>query len=468
MAFLRVFRGFVGRLRQDWRADRHACLAALLLVLTGIVEVAFYVNFPQPTLTPDTPAYLRVVDTILTRPYLTVNIWRLPGYPLFVSFVYLFAGRGNLEAVSIVQGVLFALATLECYILAVLLFKRAWIAFIIALLIGTNVIFIGYVKPIMSEGLALWALVTLALALVWFIRTTRARAFWWMMACLLLLILTRPEWVYLPALLFAYLLLVVWRREGFRFWLRRLLVGLALVYVVVLAYMSVNNWTNRYFVLTAVANYNLLGKVLQYNMQDEAPAQYAAVSQQVDAVIAQVDRDPYHILPYLPSLERNAAAPAGAFAQSIILHHPFEFVVKSVPLIFSSLTYYVPGADSHMTAPLAWLTSLDQWLYAWNILFPVCAALWLGLLCWRRARKQRLVLEMGILTLLGLYGLVVTTMGGYTFPDYVRFHIVFDPLLTVIIFGSLFLGAAHAARWLAGRFGKSRSIEVAPATEAGD
>src|SRR5437588_3169277 len=417
MSFLRLFRGYTGWLCQDWRVDKYACFGALLVVLTGIVEIAYYLNYPVPVINADTPAYLHVVERILTHPYLLVDTWRLPGYPLFVVLVYALAGRGNLVAVSMAQAILFALATLECYIIAVLLFKRAWIAFIIGLLIGTNVILISYTQPIMPEGMALWELATLTLTLLWLIRSMRVCAFWCMVACLILLFLTRPEWVYLPVPLIIYLLLVVRHRGVFRHWLRRSLVALALIYTIVLTYVGINGLINHYFGLTAVVNFNLMGKVLQYNMQDEAPAQDATLSRQLDVVIAHVDKDPYHVLRYLPSLARDNAVPAGQFAQTIILHHPVEFIVKSVPLVFSSLTaYYDQSPDSHLAAlwaPLAWLKSEDQLLYGWNILFPVCATIWLGLLCGRRIGKHHIVLEMGVIVLLSTYGLIITTVGGY-------------------------------------------------------
>ena len=456
MPFLPLFHGYAAWLRQDWHADKYACFGALLVVLTGIVEIAYYLTYPVPEIYADTPAYLHVVDRILTHPYLLVDTWRLPCYPLFVVLVYAFAGRGNLVAVGIAQAILFALATLECYLIAALIFKRAWVAFIIGLLIGTNVILISYIKPMMSEGMALWELTTLTLTLLWFIRTMRVCAFRCMVACLILLFLTRPEWVYLPVPLFVYLLLVVRRRGVLGHWLRRSLIALALIYTIVLTYVGINGLINQYFGLTAVANFNLLGKVLQYNMQDEASMQDATLSHQLDVVIAHVGKDPYHVLLYVPSLARDNEAPAGQFAQTIILHHPVEFIVKSVPLIFSSLTaYYDQSTESHLTvlsAPLAWLKAQDQLLYGWNILFPVCATIWLGLLCWRRVGKHHIVLEMGVIVLLALYGLIITTVGGYRLDDDMRLHIVFDPLLTLTIYGSLFMGAYLVVRWLARRF----------------
>jgi hypothetical protein len=48
---------------------------------------------------------------------------------------------------------------------------------------------------------------------------------------------------------------------------------------------------------------------------------------------------------------------------------------------------------------------------------------------------------MGAVVLLAFYGLVITVLGGYRLDDYMRVHIVFDPLLIFVVWGSIFLGA---------------------------
>jgi hypothetical protein len=47
---------------------------------------------------------------------------------------------------------------------------------------------------------------------------------------------------------------------------------------------------------------------------------------------------------------------------------------------------------------------------------------------------------MGAVVLLVFYALVITILGGYRLDDYMRVHIVFDPLLIFVVWGSLFLG----------------------------
>ena len=154
--------------------------------------------------------------------------------------------------------------------------------------------------------------------------------------------------------------------------------------------------------------------------------------------------DPYPILAHQPPLSANYAALAGAYSDSIIKHHLGEFLLKSVPVFFSSLTVYHDGSRvvpaGPFGPPLDWLQSEFRTLYQWNICFPACALIWFLLLCWRRTRYLYLVQEMGAIVLISLYGLTSTTLGAYRAYDYMRIHTTFDPLLTLVIGGTLLAG----------------------------
>ncbi len=434
----------------DWRTRKYLFFAVLLLLLTLIPTLSYYLNYPRPELNPDTPAYLSVVEHIQARPYLLVDTWRLPGYPLEIVLTYALLGKHNLMAVSIVQAVLFVLATMEIYILSILLFRRAWLAFLIGLLIGTNLVLLSYVKQIMSEGLALWLVTTVVLVVIYFIRTMRVRTFWLIVICLLPLIFTRPEWIYLPVPLFGYLLLVAQRRGRGRHLFRHMLLALTFMYAIVGGYIVLNTIVNHYPGLTAIENFNLMGKVLQYNMQNEVSPELVPISQQLDSCVRHIDRDPYHVLPCIPSLSRDNALPAGNFSRTIIIHHPVEFLLKSVPILFTSLTSYYDSSRASISGPLdkplGVLKSIHRTLYSLNACFPLCVIVWFFLFCWQKTRSQLLVLEMGAIVFVALYALIITTVGGYRFDDYMRVHIVFDPLLIVIIWGSFLFAILHVIR----------------------
>lgn len=418
-------------------------LCVLLVLLTTLVVVCFYLNRPNSEPLADTWSYLYVVDRIQNHGQL-VNFWRLPGYPLLIVLIYAVMGQGNFAAISGVQAVLYILATVEIYFLAMLLLRRAWIAFLIALLVGTNISLLSFVKPIMSEPLALWLLTSLALAVAIFITTLHIRALWLVTICTLLLFLIRPEWIYLPVLLFAYLLLIaIWRGVARRL-LPHIVLSVLLLYAVLGGYIAINATQNNFVGVTWIENINELGKVLQYDMQNEASPQYAAISRTLDSYTTHGIRDPYLILEHEPSFSRNDAALSGAFARSVIERHPVVFLRKSVRVFFSSLIAFDKESQVVPDHPfgrlLARLQFEFQALYKWNRFLLPCAAIWLLLLCWKRARDRQTIQVMGGMILLSLYGAIITVLGAYRNYDYMRIHTVFEPLVILIIWGTFLVG----------------------------
>jgi len=431
-------RSIARALNRDWHTHKYAFFAALLVLFTTIVVLAYYLNHPQPELKGDTQSYLDLAQQIQTKGQL-IDPNRVPGFPLLIVLVFALTGQGNLIAVSVAHALLFILATLEIYVLAALILRWGWAALLIGLLVGANVMLLMFIKPIVSETLSLWLLVSLALAAVLFVYRLQARYIWLVTGFTLALFFTRVEWIYVPVPLFAYLLLAAARLGSARRMLIHILGSVLLLYAFLGCYIYINATQNHFTGVTDTSNINSWGKVVQYNMQDEAPPQYEAVMQIADRYLAQGVTDPRYMLDHEPSLERNYYALAGAYAQSIIQDHPTEFLTKSGPLALSSLTYVwydesqVDPAGPFST-PLLWLQSVFQGLYECNRFFPVCALLWFLLLCLPRTARLRAVQAMGLVVLLVLYGLILTTVGG--FEDYMRLHIPFSPLLIFVVWGS--------------------------------
>jgi hypothetical protein len=416
----------------------------MLLCLTSLVVLIYYLNYPYPETNTDTSGYLAVVTQLQTYGN-PVNIFRLPAYPLLIVIVYFFAGQDNAMAVSIVQGILFVLTTLEFFLLVALLTHRSWPAFLFGLLVGTNLILLSYSKPIMTEGPSLWLLTTIMLLIAAYLYTSRLSFFWASTCFLLLLLFTRPEWEFLPILLCLYLLILL-KKPAMRRILPHLFAALLLIYLPIAAYILTNTLAGGFPGLTTVANMNIIGKVLQYHMQDEATVEDQPISRIFDKYTSHGERSPYYILGHEPQLSKNNGQQPTDFARKIILAHPLEFLVKSVPCFFSSLTYYIPVAVQQKRLPgpfdgfINTLLSVQQWLYACNVLYPFCTIAWLILFCSRSARAQPAAQVMAWLSLATLYALTITTLGGYFDQDYMRVHIVFDPLLSLIIWGTLFYG----------------------------
>ena len=83
------------------------------------------------------------------------------------------------------------------------------------------------------------------------------------------------------------------------------------------------------------------------------------------------------------------------------------------------------------------LLAIDRVLYAGNALFPYCALICLSLLFWPRMRKLVHVQMMGLIVCTVLFALILTTLGGYFLSDDMRVHIVFDPLISLCVWGTV-------------------------------
>src|SRR5207237_567596 len=108
----------------------------------------------------------------------------------------------------------------------------------------------------------------------------------------------------------------------------------------------------------------------------------------------------------------------------------------TIPLSSLPSPYHLRSGHSRPSRGMT--ESVFVTLYDWNRFFPVCAALWLFLLCWRRTAHLLAIQAMGMIALLVLYGLVLSAVGGI--QDYTRLQVPFRPLLILIICGSLLLG----------------------------
>ena len=428
-------------LQEDWRSARYFPFLAALLLIAATSMTLFYFNQPGATVGPDTHSYIRVAQDILAHGRV-VDPQRLPVYPLYLAVIFRLFGDGNLNAAAAGQGVLFVLATLELYALTFLLFRRAWIAFVTGVLMCTNTYLLGFVMTIQTEGFAIWLVVSLALAAVVFLHSLRARDLWIVAALTALLFMTRPEWIYVPVPLFAYLLFVAARHGRRRELWRHALGAVLALYILLGLFVALNAVKNHYAGVSCIQNVNMLGKVEEYRMQNEAPPQYADVTRTVNSYLAQGTADPYSILQDHPEYRASCNARIGAYAFSIIRAHPLAYLMNSVPVAFAALTYYGTPAMANSAGVFGgafnWLKYAYYDLFQTFRYFPLFALAWIALLVWRRTGRRGTTEGMGAVVLLSLYELAVIGVGGY--DSFARFDSVYTPLILLTMWGTLLAG----------------------------
>jgi hypothetical protein len=433
---------------RKWQPRPSVLLGILLIVIAALVTVLYYLNYPPIEQTLDTPSYLYSMHQmqLIGNP---VNDQRLPTYPLFLLLIFAISGQGNLTAVEIVQGILFVCVVGEMYVLGFYLFRKTWLAFAISLLVGTDVILVSFVKPIMTEGLSLWLVTSMVLMVVLFLKTSHWRYLWLAIVMTGFLLFIRPEWIFFPCLLFPYL---YWSKRADvprKQFIRRLFAALLILYLPVVCYIVANYFINGTPTLTTISYVNIFGKIVEYRMQDESPAN-PTISHFINSSVQHGTYSPWQIIGHSSQLQQNHAKAAADFAQSIILHHPFEFFLKSVPLFFSQLSSYRPSdvivARGSFDAVLAPLFAVQIFLYHLNWLFPFCALAWLALLCHSRSRSSFLVRMMALIVLLVISIVVIQVFGEFDVAYYTRLHVEIDPLMMLVIWGSVGLLISYVVR----------------------
>lgn len=440
-----------GMVQADWNGPRVLIVGAAVLALATLVTIAYYLNGPSIPTDPDSTIYLLIAHQVSKGQL--VDPVRTPAYPLFILIVSHIGGRLNLSMVSVAQGLLYVLATVGVYWLAFLILRRTWAAFIIAALVAANVMLISFVRPIMTEAQTLFLLVCFALALVAFVRLPQARTLWLAMGILFILGMTRPEWLYFAVPFMLFSLLIAWNHGKLRHLLPHA-VAASILFAGLCGLYLYGNAQNGYVGFGQNQNADLLGKVMQYHMQNEAPAQYATITNEVNRYLAQGDTDPWHVIYSDPALLSNHYELAAAYGRTVILHHPVEFVADTIPLVFESLRATGPHQPIVVTGPFSGVLFTLQALAAAAqytlLLFPFIAiAWWLRLAYMLRLRRtDATTVAMAGLSLICGYDLAVTTLFVYT--QYSRMNAPIDPLMFVVVWGSIiYLGfrlARHHSR----------------------
>jgi hypothetical protein len=438
-----------GRLLERLATPR---LLGLVLVVGGTVLAlaAYYANQPDPEATPDTQSYLNVADNIAERGKLTDSL-RTPGYPLFIALIFAVFGEDNFRALSIAQGLLYVIAAIGVYVFAYLITRRAWIGAIVALLAFVSVYQISYAKAVIVEGFSLWTVVVVLLAVALFLSEPAAGRLWLVAGALLLATMTRPEWLWAAVPLAAFLVLAAASRVRVRRLAVHALLAVVAFYGVVGAYVYANGPENGYSGLVVIPRINLLGKVIQYRMHDDAPARYDEMTRQIDAFLAENVEDPYIFGERHPEVRADHWYLAGEYARAAIMSNPVEYSWRTIRIAHESTGYLeVLGEidqEARFARELELLKDVSTFVHRQYRYFPLVAAAWLGLwliFLMRRVEYPRGMHLVCAASLLGLYQLFVVAATGYA--GWSRLHTTLNPIRAIVLFGSVLLAAEALAR----------------------
>lgn len=279
----------------------------LLIVIAAIAlgQVVVLLQRPLVITTPDTFSYVQAAHQILISPRYLIQLFRPPGYPLFL----LLTGGADHPARAVVGQVgISILAVLECYLLTFRLTRRRWVACFVASAIALNLYMIGWEKTIMSEALSWWSLITLFLCYERFMR--RPGVAWGSAVAVagFVAVMIRPFNLFFPFLLLALTLLRAWWSHEFRLYRKGTGLAVALLGVSLLTYSVLNANYNGYFGVSATPNITLFGKIMEYRMYFfPVDPQYASIQANVQTFMQAGDPNPYTFAgDYYPEINYSA------------------------------------------------------------------------------------------------------------------------------------------------------------------
>jgi hypothetical protein len=443
--------GLAARLRVDeWQDSPHFAGVLIVSIVTTLFITIFYINEPFPPSSLDTPSYLTVAEKIKNH-FTFTDVYRTPGYPLFIAIVFLIFGDGDIRFVSVAQAALYLIAAIELYVIAYLIFRRVWVATAVALIASVNTFQFSFAKGILVEGFSMWTVVTLALTIVLFFRKPSARAFWLVAGVLLFALMTRTEWMYVAVPLFA-LLVISTRSLGMARRLGLHAVGaIAIFYSVLGLYVYACGPQNGYGPFVVIPRIVALGKVFQYRMQDDAPSKYAVWTRRMDRYLASENRGPYDFALLYPAISADFWKLGGSYARATITNAPGKYLWKTIRFADSANKYRWGFGAIHQNRVFAgslnYLQTLSTQTYSAYRLFPLfavgCLALWLfALFRWTGYHPR--INMIAALAFLGLYQLFVVTAGGY--DDWPRLYMTLNPSRILLVFGPTLVALGYLGR----------------------
>lgn len=150
----------------------HTVLYAFILVVIPLIIRIIMFPHTKPCIFPDSVEYIQLSES-LNRFEFAPFYRRTPGYPLFLSVIFLFFGKQNFNAVVAVQMVLSSCVPLLIFLLFIRLARRQVYAFLASLAVAFDIFLAGNDTMILTESLAMFLLV---LAVLLFITALRRQS----------------------------------------------------------------------------------------------------------------------------------------------------------------------------------------------------------------------------------------------------------------------------------------------------
>lgn len=419
-------------------AGRHWAIALIVLVNVWWLSQIVPIGLCQ---VPDSAAYQYLINDIPLGEQLFSVSTCPPGFPVLLWLIHTVSFGQLAPAYLVVNSLLFLSSLVLLYLIIEKVSRSTWLAFGITLFLSFNLPVTQLVNFLIPEILSLFFLHLIVWLLVnqraWQ-KNTKVRT---LFALLAILSLTKPLFLYLPALLLCLFWHELWLihrastgktfMEVIKVKSKNFIIYGVYYLIALLAWTGVVALLSSHKVFTGVYAINLVGKIMQYDLVELAPNEFAAVK-----TILASPRETWNVYEYLPSIA--AVTPPGqshfahlnAFAMSIITRHPFIYLKLSLlelpevvgSYLFNDIELYFVHCVENISSAVLALNDLYQtthgWFTATSWYWAVANLIFTGQYLLRPKAYQRKWQALFMVSLIVWYTLVVIALGAYS--EYTR------------------------------------------------
>jgi 4-amino-4-deoxy-L-arabinose transferase-like glycosyltransferase len=400
---------------------------ALPLLGVGVaIAIGQYVTFWNHPMVMifhgDSTDYIAFANSMLSS-FHVLDPARTPGYPLILAIIFALTGGQSLPVVIIAQVVLIIHALFMVYLLIFRLSRNRWMAMGVTVLLSLNSYLLNWEREILSEPLTIWLMVMIFLLIERYVRVQRAGYLIALTALMTYCVFMRPFYVYVPALVFAAILLYALRNKRAQQEWKRILAAVLISYGLVGSFALGNGIEYGYYGVSEISSVNLFAKVMEYHMQTEyTDPQYALISAQLDAFEQQGGGvQPFVFLDHLyKQYELDHYAFAADYAKDIFIHHPVEYAQYSLgdtwlAMTLPQLYYDQRHVDPSWFTPFTWIAAWSMYTYLLLPLILIAALVW-----WWRQPRSGVAMILLLLALTQLGALLEIGFLSYAYPYRLR------------------------------------------------
>lgn len=370
----------------------HWFYLVIITFISLLTQIYLYHQQPHFILFPDTTGYVHAAERVRNQHILTDSL-RSMGYPYFLFLNILITGSIRYKFIVLVQSLLMVIASNEIYFISSFITRQKLISLIAGAFAGANIFVINWERTILTESLAYFCLVTTFFTLCWYLEKKTKTSFILLMLISAYTPLVRPNYIFIPLIVLLVLSISGYMNKT----LGRDRIHLCTFILIVAGIISLNILGNAVYYhlynVSDVENSDLVGKILEYHMQDETTWNtFNDLKQKIDQFTKDGDTNPNSFLLEYPQYKQDNYSLLGQYSMSIITHHPLQYLKNSIPDIeemwFSQPVIYAPLS---LTPKVLSYLSYLQFAYKFSYLFLPLALFIRCILFYKRRNPGELI-----------------------------------------------------------------------------